>query len=126
MSVDKVKVAIPLSLLFLFVATGAFGAHAMKEILSDQRLDTWQTAVNYMGMHSLAILILAYRLPSVENNWFNASYWLLVTGVAIFSGSLFLLCLLDVPLLGAITPIGGCAFLLGWLSWLIAELRQQS
>ncbi|MEQ9278547.1 MAG: DUF423 domain-containing protein [Balneola sp.] len=98
----------------LAVGLGAFGAHALEESLSPKRLDTWNTAVTYHMWHALALIALALvsRVFEVDLAW---SLNLIVAGIFIFSGSLYLLCLTDTSWLGAITPIGGICFILGWL-----------
>lgn len=98
----------------LAVGLGAFGAHALEESLSPKRLDTWNTAVTYHMWHAIALIALALvsRVFEVDLAW---SLNLIVAGIFIFSGSLYLLCLTDTSWLGAITPIGGICFILGWL-----------
>lgn len=98
----------------LAVGLGAFGAHALEETLSPKRLETWNTAVTYHMWHALALigLVLVSRVFEVDLTW---SLNLLVAGIFVFSGSLYLLCLTDTSWLGAITPIGGICFILGWI-----------
>lgn len=94
---------------FLAVALGAFGAHALQETLkANQTRDVWNTAVLYHFLHGLALVVLAYH----ESN--RIVGWLFLTGIAVFSGSLYLLAVTGVRWLGAITPIGGLCFLAGW------------
>ena len=94
------------------VALGAFGAHALKAMLeANDRIDTWETAVFYHLVHSLALLILSTQ-PSMR----RSTFYCFVVGVAVFSGSLYLLCLSGLNWLGAITPIGGICLIAGWLS----------
>lgn len=96
------------------VAFGAFGAHALQDILSVDRLETWNTAVTYQMWHSLALigLTLIAHVFKLDLKW---ALHLLIAGIVIFSGSLYTLCLTDTTWLGAITPIGGVCFILGWL-----------
>ncbi|MBR9919025.1 DUF423 domain-containing protein [bacterium] len=98
----------------LAVGLGAFGAHALEESLSPKRLDTWNTAVTYHMWHALALIGLALvsRVFEVDLTW---SLNLIVAGIFVFSGSLYLLCFTDTSWLGAITPIGGICFILGWI-----------
>lgn len=104
------------TLCFLAVALGAFGAHSLKAILeANGTLEAWKTAVLYHLAHGIALLALA--LHGGANR--TASY-LLVAGVVLFSGSLYLLALTNIRWLGAITPLGGLCFLAGWI-WLIAS-----
>jgi len=98
------------SLAFLGVALGAFGAHGLKGVLeANAAVGTWETAVLYHLVHAIAILALAQRDP--------VPAWpcrLMAVGVAIFSGSLYTLSVTGVKWLGAITPLGGVAFLAAW------------
>lgn len=98
---------------------GAFGAHALKARLSADALSVWQTAVQYHFWHALALLATA-QLPGA---WARAARWCFVTGVVLFSGSLYALAL-DAPrTLGMITPFGGTTLILGWVALAIAALR---
>lgn len=99
----------------LAVAFGAFGAHALKSRLDDYALGVFQTAVQYHFYHSLALLavgIIALNQPQAA--LLRSSGWLFMTGIVIFSGSLYLLSISGVRWLGAITPLGGLAFIAGW------------
>jgi uncharacterized membrane protein YgdD (TMEM256/DUF423 family) len=97
------------------VATGAFGAHALADALTPERLHTWETASRYQLVHAVAIGLVAAHpaRPRIAGALF-------VAGVVLFSGSLYALCLTDVGVLGAITPLGGLCFLGGWLALAIA------
>lgn len=98
---------------FLAVGLGAFGAHGLEGSVTPERLDTWETGAAYHLAHAVALLALsAHPEPPV---WTVRCF---VAGIVIFSGSLYLLVLLDLPVLGAVTPIGGVCFLAGWLSLL--------
>ncbi|HEX6928964.1 MAG TPA: DUF423 domain-containing protein [Gammaproteobacteria bacterium] len=99
------------------VALGAFGAHALKERLDADMLSAWQTATQYHLVHALAIVMLGFASLHWQNASFAAAGWILLAGVLLFSGSLYLLALTDIRWLGAITPLGGVAFIAGWL-WL--------
>lgn len=106
-------------LCFLAVALGAFGAHGLKQTLETHgTLDAWNKAVLYHLAHAVALVALSLHAPAAR----GASY-LLIAGVAIFSGSLYLLAITNVRWLGAITPIGGLCFLAGWLWLVIAPPR---
>ncbi|CAA0115652.1 Uncharacterised protein [Halioglobus japonicus] len=99
----------------LAVLFGAFGAHALKGKLDDYALGVFETAVQYHFNHSLALLavgILALSQP--DTVLLRSSGWLFLLGIVIFSGSLYLLSLTGVRWLGAITPLGGLAFIAGW------------
>ncbi len=100
---------------FLAVALGAFGAHGLKPVLERHgTLATWDTAVLYHAVHAVALLALAARVrpPAL-------TAWCFLAGIAVFSGSLYVLAVTGVRWLGAITPLGGVAFLAGWaaLAW---------
>ena len=97
---------------FLAVALGAFGAHGLHAVLEkNARLATWETAVLYHLTHAVLLLIIATLRPLRA-----AAFWLMLTGIAIFSGTLYVLALTNVKWLGAITPIGGVCLLAGWLA----------
>ncbi len=101
---------------FLAVALGAFGAHALAARLSVELMNTFQTAVQYHFYHSLALFgtaLLALQYPSAALP--KAAGQLFFAGIVLFSGSLYLLALTGVRWLGAVTPVGGLAFLAGWL-----------
>ncbi len=102
-------------LCFLAVALGAFGAHALKGTLTaNDTTEIWKTAVLYHFLHALALLTLG-AFPATN----KVSPILFVTGIVIFSGSLYLLALTNVKWLGAITPLGGLCFLAGWICLVI-------
>jgi uncharacterized membrane protein YgdD (TMEM256/DUF423 family) len=95
---------------FLAVVLGAFGAHGLKNILTQNGTTTiWEKAVFYHVIHAVMLFILAERAKFPAVAW-----WSFLTGIVIFSGSLYLLALTNVLWLGAITPFGGLAFLIGW------------
>ena len=99
----------------LAVMMGAFGAHALKSTLDDYAFGVFQTAAQYHLIHSLALLavgVIALSQPSTT--LLKTSGWLFVVGVLVFSGSLYLLSLTGMRWLGAITPLGGVAFIGGW------------
>lgn len=105
------------------VMLGAFGAHALEGHLTALQLTWWQKAVNYQGLHSLALLatgLLAIYAPSSPLKWAG---WLLTGGILLFSGSLYLLTLSGIRTLGMITPIGGLAFIAGWACLVVAAWR---
>ena len=110
--------------MFLAVALGAFGAHALKEQVAPDLLAIYRTGVEYHFYHALGLLaigLVALRLP--ESKSLRASGWLMAAGVVMFSGSLYLLALTGVHTLGIITPIGGLAFLAAWLEFAVAILK---
>ena len=97
------------------VAAGAFGAHGLRERLSQQSLEIFETAVRYQMYHALAMVLCAV----VATSGARTAGWLFQVGIVIFSGSLYVLALTGTKWLGAITPVGGLAFLAGWaaLAW---------
>jgi uncharacterized membrane protein YgdD (TMEM256/DUF423 family) len=100
----------------LSVVFGAFGAHLLKDRLTSDALDVFQTGVQYQMFHSVGILLIALmidRLPHQKlANW---AARLLLIGIVLFSGSLYALALSGIDMLGAITPIGGVSFIAGWI-----------
>lgn len=110
----------------LAVALGAFGAHALKERLSERYLAIWETAVQYQMFHALGLIAIGILMSSsligatTQLSW--AGY-LLLAGIIIFSGSLYALSLSGVGILGAITPIGGVAFIVGWIMLIVAAVK---
>jgi len=106
------------------VILGAFGAHALKTRLSEQMLAVYQTGIQYHFYHAIGLLILgliAFHLPA--SAWLKWSGWLMFSGIILFSGSLYMLALTNIRWLGAITPIGGTAFILAWLCLALAVFK---
>ncbi len=101
---------------FIAVVLGAFGAHGLKGRLTPEMLNAFEVGVRYQMYHALALLAVAWALSRWPRAEVTVAGWLFVAGTIIFSGSLYLLSLTGVRWIGAITPIGGVAFLLGWLS----------
>lgn len=110
--------------MLLAVAMGAFGAHALKKTLSPEFMAIYETAVHYHFYHALGLLVvgvLASRLP--DTGLLRGSGILMTVGLLLFSGSLYALSLSGIRWLGAVTPLGGIAFLLAWLLLLLAVIR---
>ena len=99
----------------LAVALGAFGAHALASSITESRQATWATAVDYHMFHVLAMLVLAAVFREAQSRWVARAQTSFIIGICLFSGSLYALVLFDVPALGAVTPLGGLCFMLGWL-----------
>ena len=97
------------------VAAGAFGAHGLRDRLTADQLEVFQTAVRYQMWHALALLAVGLLQAHVTGRWLGAAGWLFTAGVALFSGSLYLLVLTGWRWVGPVTPIGGTALLAGWL-----------
>ena len=106
-------------LALLGVVLGAFGAHALRERLSPEDLAIFETGVRYQMYHALALFAVAWAASRWPGTAVNAAGWMFIVGVLIFSGSLYALVLTDTRWLGAITPVGGVALILGWalLAW---------
>lgn len=100
----------------LSVAAGAFASHALREKLSERALQIFETAARYQMYHAIALMLVALLLSRAEfpQPSLIAAGWAFIIGVAIFSGSLYALSLTDIKVLGAITPLGGAAFIAGW------------
>lgn len=110
----------------LAVAAGAFGAHMLKAVLDPPMLAVFETAVRYQMYHALGIIAVGLVDRLFEASRVTTAAWLLLAGVLLFSGSLYAVSLLGVRWLGAITPIGGVAFILGWslLGWRIWQAQR--
>lgn len=100
------------------VAAGAFAAHALRERLEPRALEVFQTGASYQMYHALGMILCGLLAAA-------GAGWTLQAGIALFSGSLYALALLDVKALGAITPIGGVAFLAGWTWLAVTALRSR-
>lgn len=111
-------------LLMAGVGTGAFGAHGLKARISADMLAVWQTAVLYQLVHALGLLSVAAVRPLLHTRLASFAAGFLLAGVVLFSGSLYALALTGVRVIGAITPVGGVCFMLGWLLLAIAALRK--
>jgi uncharacterized membrane protein YgdD (TMEM256/DUF423 family) len=111
--------------MFIAVAAGAFGAHSLKQMLSAEMLAVYHTAVDYQVYHSLGLILIGLLLTNHNNTGLRLSAWLMLAGMLIFSGSLYLLSITGVRWLGAITPIGGLCFLAAWLNlaWQTFKVR---
>lgn len=121
---SRIIILLSAVLLALAVGLGAFGAHALKTHLSSEMLQTWETGVKYHFYHALGLLlvgILSFLMPSVYLKW---SAILLFIGIVLFSGSLYVLSLSGIKILGAITPIGGLSFIGGWVLLLLAAWKK--
>lgn len=112
--------------LVLAVALGAFGAHALKSQLSEQQLTIWKTANDYHFYHALGLLVLGIWSERVKQSRLTSIAGIsLVLGLLLFCGSLYLLAITGITKLGIVTPFGGILFILGWLSWLIAAVKNR-
>jgi len=108
---------------FLAVALGAFAAHGLRGRLTPDLLEIFETGVRYHMYHALALLAVGWAAGRWPGALPSAAGWAFVAGIAIFSGSLYVLAVTGMRWLGAITPIGGVAFLAGWALLAAAALR---
>ena len=106
------------------VALGAFGAHGLKSRVTPEMLVVWQTGVQYHLVHALGLLlvgILCQLMP--EPSLVRSAGWMIMAGIVLFSGSLYVMTLSGIRALGMITPLGGVAFLIGWLLIVVAAWK---
>ena len=108
---------------FIAVAAGAFGAHALRSRLGPELLAAFETGARYQMYHALALLAVASALTRWPVPAVRAAGWLFVAGTVLFSGSLYLLALTGVRSFGAVTPLGGLAWLAGWLTLVVGIWR---
>lgn len=109
---------------FLAVALGAFGSHGLEGKVEAKYLDIWKTAVQYQMFHALGLIIVGFLMGQFAgSSVLNWSGWLMFAGIILFSGSLFVLVLTGISKLGAITPIGGVAFLAAWVLLIVAAVK---
>ena len=97
------------------VGLGAFGAHGLKKILSPEMLEVYKTGVLYHFIHTLALVAVALLLEKADSNILHWGGYLFFAGILLFSGSLYVLSITGIKVLGAITPFGGLAFMGGWI-----------
>ncbi|TCZ78836.1 DUF423 domain-containing protein [Paenibacillus albiflavus] len=110
----------------LSVALGAFGAHGLKGVISDEMLTVYQTGVQYHMIHALGLIAIALVADRLGNHRLvNAAGWLILIGIILFSFSLYALSITGVKILGAITPFGGVSFLAGWACVFLAAFKSK-
>ncbi|MDN5204973.1 DUF423 domain-containing protein [Fulvivirgaceae bacterium BMA10] len=108
----------------LAVMIGAFGAHALKEMLEvSGRTETFETAVKYQFYHALTLLFIGLGKEKIESRFLNYAAISMITGTIIFSGSLYILCLSGTTIWGAVTPVGGVLLIAGWVLMLLAIIK---
>ncbi len=112
------------------VVLGAFGAHALKEKISVQQLQVFETGVKYQFYHALALIVVGLMIDKYASPSLNYAAGFFTAGILLFSGSLYLLSTIDInglssikKILGPITPLGGLCFILGWISLIIASKK---
>jgi uncharacterized membrane protein YgdD (TMEM256/DUF423 family) len=120
---DRQLVVLAALTLLVGVGAGAFGAHGLKRLISPEMLDVWQTAVLYQLVHGLGMLAIAALGARFGSVLLSNAGALMFAGVVIFSGSLYVLALSGTKWLGAITPIGGVAFIVAWAMVALAAYR---
>src|SRR5580704_1483967 len=108
-------------LLAIAVMLGAFGAHGLRGRIDDYSMGVYERAVLYHFVHALGLLVVSMMPARPGLNWVA---WLLVAGIVLFSGSLYVLAITGVRTLGAITPFGGVAFIAAWVMLAIISLRR--
>jgi len=103
----------------LAVALGAFGAHGLESRVTPERLETFKTGVQYHMIHALALLAVSWAFTQWPGRLVEGAGYCFLAGIVLFSGSLYLLVLTNTSWLGAVTPLGGVAFIVGWglLAW---------
>ena len=109
----------------LAVMTGAFAAHGLKQVLDTYSLGLFETAARYQMYHAIALLIVGVisTMPQFSPRWVKLAAFAFMLGIILFSGSLYLIALSGIKWLGAITPLGGVAFIFGWLALIVAALK---
>ena len=107
----------------LLVILGAFGAHALEASLPAGHMVWWQKAVNYQGLHTLALFGVGLLALQHPGRALSTAGWLFIIGILLFSGSLYTLALTGLRSLGMVTPFGGTAFIAGWIALALAAWR---
>ncbi|EIJ80246.1 hypothetical protein PB1_07792 [Bacillus methanolicus PB1] len=109
---------------FLSVALGAFGAHGLEGKIEPKYLEIWKTGVTYQMFHAAGLLVIGLLLGKVHaNSLLASSGWLMFIGIVLFSGSLYVLSVTRISVLGAITPFGGISFLAAWALLVIVAVK---
>jgi uncharacterized membrane protein YgdD (TMEM256/DUF423 family) len=107
----------------LSVAAGAFGAHALRTQLEPRMLEAFETAARYQMYHALALFAAAWLYQQTQAQAAQLAGWAFAAGILLFCGSIYAMAFTGVRALGAITPIGGAAFLIGWLALAVAAMK---
>ena len=121
---DRLFFALGSASALVAVATAAFGAHGLRARLSPDLLAVFETAARYQMYHALALLAVGWAVTRWPGPWPVRAGWLFAVGTLLFSGSLYALALSGMRWLGAVTPLGGLAFLAGWTCLLLCMLRR--
>lgn len=125
---SRIFIAIAAILAGLSVAAGAFASHALKAKLTERAIEIFETGARYQMYHALALLLVALLLSRAETASISLTVagYAFIVGIALFSGSLYALSLSGIKWLGAITPLGGVAFLVGWAMLAIAAFADKT
>ncbi|MCM3795867.1 DUF423 domain-containing protein [Priestia megaterium] len=108
----------------LAVALGAFGAHGLEGKISEKYLEVWKTGVQYQMFHAMGLFVIAFLLSEFpQSSLLTASGWIMFAGIVLFSGSLYVLSTSGIKVLGAITPLGGVAFIVAWILIVVAAVK---
>lgn len=121
---DRTQVIVAALLMMVAVAAGAYGAHGLQQHVSTDLIPIWNTAVQYHLIHGVALLGLAWATQRFGGALLRWAAALMLLGVLLFSGSLYLLVLSGTRILGAITPLGGMALILAWALVAVAAWKQ--
>ncbi len=108
----------------MVILTGAFGAHGLKSRLEPEAIEWWKTAVQYQAWHSLGLFAVHFMARPTPNRPLQLSGFLFLLGIVLFSGSLYVMSLTQFRVLGAVTPIGGLSWVVGWILLAVASTRQ--
>jgi uncharacterized membrane protein YgdD (TMEM256/DUF423 family) len=107
----------------LAVVFGAFGAHALRDRLTDKMMAVYQTGSQYQFIHALALILLGIWSANHDSALSSGAGWCFTVGTLLFSGSLYALAVTDIRILGAITPFGGLSFIAGWICFAISAWK---
>jgi uncharacterized membrane protein YgdD (TMEM256/DUF423 family) len=108
----------------LAVVLGAFGAHGLEGKISEKYLEVWKTGVQYQMFHAMGLFVIAFLLSKFpQSSLLTASGWIMFAGIVLFSGSLYVLSTSGIKVLGAITPLGGVAFIVAWILIVVAAVK---
>lgn len=108
----------------LAVALGAFGAHGLEGKISEKYLEVWKTGVQYQMFHAMGLFVIAFLLSKFpQSSLLTASGWIMFAGIVLFSGSLYVLSTSGIKVLGAITPLGGVAFIVAWILIVVVAVK---
>jgi uncharacterized membrane protein YgdD (TMEM256/DUF423 family) len=109
---------------FLAVTLGAFGAHGLEGKVPEKYLKIWQTGVTYQMFHAGGLFVIAFLIDKLpQTGMLTWAGWLMFIGILLFSGSLYVLTVTQISVLGAITPLGGLSFLIAWVMMIIAVVK---